>query len=78
MNAPTKLRNPFSVPRSPRSPRQALLIARNKQNQRYAKIDRFFLVLFPLLFLVFNCIYWIAYYHAEAVETEIDPNQEVH
>jgi hypothetical protein len=27
----------------------------------YAKIDRFCLATFPLLFLTFNCCYWLAY-----------------
>ena len=36
-----------------------------KQRELYAKIDRFFLVFFPVLFLVFNIIYWTAYYYGE-------------
>ena len=36
-------------------------VARAERN-RFAAIDRFFLVLFPLMFLVFNLTYWIAYY----------------
>ena len=49
------------------SPKRALAIARQKQSLRHAKIDRFFLVLFPLLFLVFNVVYWTAYYYAHPV-----------
>ena len=36
-----------------------------RQRERYAKVDRFFLVFFPILFLVFNVIYWTAYYYGE-------------
>eukprot|EP00094_Tigriopus_californicus_P013913 TCALIF_13466-PA protein Name:"Protein of unknown function" AED:0.45 eAED:1.00 QI:0/-1/0/1/-1/1/1/0/107 len=35
------------------------------KRQRFAKIDRFFLVLFPLMFLTFNLIYWMAYYYGQ-------------
>jgi hypothetical protein len=30
--------------------------------KRYARIDRFCLAAFPLLFLTFNAIYWFNYY----------------
>lgn len=43
------------------------VVARQKLSQKQAKIDRFFLVLFPLLFLLFNCVYWAAYYYAHPV-----------
>ena len=33
-----------------------------QKRRRYAKIDRFFLVAFPLMFLVFNIVYWLYYY----------------
>ena len=36
-----------------------------RQRELYAKVDRFFLVFFPILFLVFNLIYWTAYYYGE-------------
>jgi len=38
--------------------------AAQKQRARHAKIDRFFLVFFPVLFLIFNIVYWLAYYYA--------------
>ena len=31
------------------------------KKKRYAKIDRICLATFPLLFLTFNCCYWVAY-----------------
>lgn len=58
-----------SVRRSPPRPSSpaARYLARQKQTERYAKIDRFFLVAFPLLFLTFNVVYWVAYYFAHPV-----------
>lgn len=50
------------------------VVARQKQALRHAKIDRFFLVLFPLLFLLFNCIYWVAYYYAHPVIETVENN----
>ena len=50
------------------------VVLRQKQNQKHAKIDRFFLVFFPLMFLVFNCVYWAAYYYAHPVIT-VQPEQ---
>ena len=52
-----------------RSPPPALnaMSARQRQRARHAKIDRFFLVFFPLLFLIFNFVYWLAYYYAHPV-----------
>ena len=38
---------------------------RDKQRQRFAKIDRFFLVFFPLMFLLFNLLYWVSYYYGQ-------------
>lgn len=35
------------------------------RRQRFAKIDRFFLVMFPLMFLTFNLVYWMAYYYGQ-------------
>jgi len=32
-----------------------------KRNKMYAKVDRFFLTLFPVLFLLFNAAYWYTY-----------------
>ena len=32
-----------------------------ERKKRYAKIDRICLATFPLLFLTFNCCYWLAY-----------------
>ena len=64
--------NRLQSPRSPRSPRQLLHLARQRQNQRFAKIDRVFLVLFPLMFAIFNCIYWLAYYTAEVERVEAE------
>ena len=31
--------------------------------ENYINVDRFFLVAMPLLFLVFNIVYWLAYGH---------------
>ena len=56
-------------------PIRALLLARQKQALRHAKIDRFFLILFPLLFLIFNVVYWLAYYYAHPVIT-VDAEQQ--
>lgn len=71
MNSP---RSPCSAPCKARHPQTSSVkvimdpvVARQKQALRHAKIDRFFLVLFPLLFLLFNCIYWVAYYYAHPV-----------
>ena len=64
--------NRLQSPRSPRSPRQLQALARQRQNQRFAKIDRVFLVLFPVMFTVFNCIYWWAYYTAESDRVEAE------
>ena len=64
--------NRLQSPRSPRSPRQLLHLARQRQNQRFAKIDRVFLVLFPLMFAIFNCVYWLAYYTAEVERVEAE------
>ena len=36
--------------------------AAQKQRARHAKIDRFFLVFFPVLFLIFNIVYWAAFH----------------
>ena len=33
-----------------------------KRRRRYQKIDRFFLVVFPLMFILFNAGYWICYF----------------
>ena len=41
--------------------------AGQRQRARHAKIDRFFLVCFPVLFLIFNFVYWLAYYYAHPV-----------
>ena len=60
---------------TPVSPRRALILARQKEALRHAKIDRFFLVLFPLLFLIFNVVYWLAYYYAHPV-IKVDAEQQ--
>merc|ERR1712008_571932 len=56
-------------------PKRALLLARQKQALRHAKIDRFFLIFFPLLFLIFNVVYWLAYYYAHPV-IKVDAEQQ--
>ena len=42
-----------------------------KNRRRYAKIDRFFLVVFPLMFVGFNVGYWIYYYYCNPMHDEI-------
>ena len=64
--------NRLQSPRSPRNPRQKLHLARQRQNQRFAKIDRVFLILFPLMFTIFNVVYWLAYYTAEVERVEAE------
>ena len=47
--------------------------------ENYIHVDRFFLVAMPLLFLIFNIVYWLAYgshfilnfYDEEVIITEI-------
>lgn len=56
-------------------PKRALILHRQKQALRHAKIDRFFLILFPLLFLIFNVVYWLAYYYAHPV-IKVDAEQQ--
>ena len=34
---------------------------RNICGENYIKVDRLFLILSPILFLIFNCIYWLSY-----------------
>ena len=36
-----------------------------KRRERLMRIDRVFLVLFPLLFAAFNAVYWLAYYFSQ-------------
>jgi hypothetical protein len=67
-------RSPMSPDNPQICPRRAIIIARQKQSQRYNKIDRFFLVLFPLMFLTFNLIYWIAYYYTHPVIEQGEPS----
>ena len=38
------------------------LIFQQKRRKRYYRIDRFFLVIFPLMFVAFNVCYWIYYF----------------
>jgi len=49
--------------------------ATQKKRARHAKIDRFFLVFFPVLFLIFNVVYWLAYYYTQPV-MEIQAEQQ--
>lgn len=32
-----------------------------KRSRMYSRVDRFFLILFPLMFLLFNGVYWYTY-----------------
>ena len=40
----------------------SFVFIQKKRRRRYAKIDRFFLVCFPLMFVGFNVAYWIYYF----------------
>lgn len=67
-----RLQSPKSPPRSPK---EALEIARKRQARTAARVDRFFLVVFPILFLLFNCAYWLAYFYVQdSHEPEMSEN----
>lgn len=53
------------------SKKLSLLELQQKNRRRYAKIDRFFLVVFPLMFVGFNVGYWIYYYYCNPMHDEI-------
>ena len=36
--------------------------SKQQRKKRYQRIDRFFLVFFPIMFGLFNCGYWYAFY----------------
>ena len=55
-------------PTSRRGRSKQRLSASNQERRRQARVDRFFLVGFPLLFLAFNFVYWSAYYAGQNSE----------
>ena len=45
--------------RNPGSPSKTQIVGQEHLNEKLAHLDRIFLVIFPLLFILFNLIYWL-------------------